>query len=201
MIRWLSPDNHLATIELIDNHCSNSPWTTDQYHQFFAQRNAVGNVFEIDGKIAGFVLYTVYKDRFHIHHWSADSNIFDKNVICRMLIDKIKHWLSPTTRTHVTATLNEREVQDQVFLRSCGFNACEIIDRYLGDNDGYVMRFVCPGVEIANLNSHVTTNQHCFSRHFRSKPIPAGESVPDSFTARHVTRRESTKDGPPFGKE
>jgi [ribosomal protein S18]-alanine N-acetyltransferase len=144
-IRWMIRRD-MPEVLAIEKAAFPFRWTEEDFIHYLRKRNCIGMVAELpspdnDGKVAGFMLYELYKSRLEIINFAVDPKVSRRTVGAQM-VAKLVDKLSSHRRTHVALSVRENNLPAHLFFRSQGFLAVEVLRGHYEDSgeDGY--RFV-----------------------------------------------------------
>lgn len=139
-IRYLIRSD-LDEVEEIASSAFRDRWFKSDFTSELAIRNQIGRVALIDGRVAGFVVYALHKNRIEILNLCVSGDVRRQGV-GSTLVDNLKGALTKLRRSRLTIRVRERNLVAQSFFRSCGFKASHIERSFFEDGeDAYVMRF------------------------------------------------------------
>ena len=132
-IRWLIRKD-LPAVMAIEGMSFVLPWTEDDFHRCLCTRNCIGMVAVTNDLVTGYMIYALHKTRIEVLNFAVHPD-FRRMGIGGRMVEKLK-WKSRGTghvRT-ITLVVSERNLRAQMFFRSHGFRAIEVIrDRDAGD--------------------------------------------------------------------
>lgn len=140
-IRWLirRDMDDVLRIELSNHH---QPWDENQFLEHLRQRNCIGLVVENDDcEIVGFVIYELHPKRLHLLNFCVDPE-HRKQGVATAIIDRLKYKLSQQRRNELWVEVPETNLPVQLFLRSQGFMAVDILDDCGREEAAYDMRYL-----------------------------------------------------------
>lgn len=91
-----------------------------EYLELLRKRNGIGMVAEVDGIVVGYVIYMLRKRSIEILHFAVDPHYSGRG-IGRRIMDRMALKLTVLKRDFVTVSVNEYNVELQVFLKAVGF--------------------------------------------------------------------------------
>jgi ribosomal-protein-alanine N-acetyltransferase len=140
-IRWMVRRD-LPEVAAIENSCFEFPWREEDFQTCLKQRNCIGMVAEIDGRVAGFMIYETRKNRLHLLN-IATSHEFQRQGIATQMIQKLICKLTNQGRTRITMEVRESNLPALIFFRSRGFRATGVLHRFYEDtnDDAYIMQY------------------------------------------------------------
>lgn len=139
-IRWMVRRDMPQVME-IEREAFEFAWSDDEFLQCLKHRDCIGMVAEIDGRIAGFMLYGLHQTTLHLLNFAV-SKSHRRQGIGSQMVAKLVSKLSQQRREAITTEVRERNLAAQMFFRSCGFVATEVIHGHYVDTDEDAYRFV-----------------------------------------------------------
>jgi ribosomal-protein-alanine N-acetyltransferase len=140
-IRWMIRRDMAEVLE-IEQQSFDFAWTEEDFLCCLRQRNCIGMVAEHQERIVGFMIYELLKSQLHVLNfavapWARRSGIGSQ------MIEKLVHKLTQQRRNEIRLEVREGNLQAQLFFRSQGFSATNVLRGYYEDTaeDAYVMRF------------------------------------------------------------
>jgi ribosomal-protein-alanine N-acetyltransferase len=105
-------------------------------------RDCVGIKVEKNHKIVGFMIYQLYKHKFHILNLAVSPSHRRCKIGGCMVSDLIRK-LSNSLRTHIDLEVRETNVAAQQFFHSQGFEAVKVLRGFYEDSgeDAYLMKY------------------------------------------------------------
>jgi [ribosomal protein S18]-alanine N-acetyltransferase len=154
-IRWMIRRD-MPEVLSIEQRAKPNPWSEDEFVSHLRQRNCIGMVVEAGDKVVGFMVYELRKHKLHLLRMGVDPGYTGKDTVGKQIIEKLVSKLSPHQRTRLTVEVNETDVAQQQFLRSCGFEAVRILKHHFPDtgDDAYVMCLRCPELQTVRRAGH-----------------------------------------------
>lgn len=130
----------------IEKSCFETYWTEEDFLTCLRQRNCIGLVAELDGRVAGFVIYELHKDRLRFLNFAVHPEC-QNNGVGTAIVNRMKEKLSQQRRESLLLTLRESNLKAQLFFRSQGFRATGIVKGYYEDydEDAIEMRYTLGG--------------------------------------------------------
>ena len=148
-VRWLIRSDMLDVLR-IEYQSFEFPWVDDDFLCCLRQRNCIGMVAEadwIDGtgvwRIVGFMIYELNKGWLELLNFAVDPQ-FRRRGVGTQMVERLVDKLGQQRRTDITALVRENNLGAQLFFRSCGFKATEVVpDAYdeCVTEDGYLFRY------------------------------------------------------------
>lgn len=103
-------------------------WTEDDFRNVLHDPGVVGMVAGVNGKIAGFMIYELLDDEYHLLNFAVSQN-FRRQGVGTQMIEKLMARLTrnrPTLRIEV----REKNMAAQKFFSKCGFRAWEVVEEF-----------------------------------------------------------------------
>lgn len=140
-IRWLIRCDMVDVLR-IESASFDNPWIEDDFLNVLRQRNCIGMVAELAGRVVGFMIYELHKGNQEILDFAVDPR-YRRQGVGRQMVDRLKAKLSQQGRTELRLLVRERNLVAQLFFRSQGFLAVEVLSNEYDetDEDAYVMRY------------------------------------------------------------
>ena len=138
-IRWMLRKD-MKEVQEIESECFEFAWDEDDFMQCLRQRNCIGMVAEYQGRVVGFMIYQLQKSKIHLLN-VATLKEFRRQGVGTQLVTKLISKLGNQRRSRITLEVRETNLPAQLFLRSLGFLAIDILHGfYEGTNeDAYQM--------------------------------------------------------------
>lgn len=125
----------------IENAGFGCPWTEDEFLSALRRRNVIGMVAEWHEKVAGFMLYELHKTSLHVIDLAVHPG-WQRQGVGAQMVDKLIGKLSPSRRTYLTCHLRETNLPAQMFCRSQGLRAVQVLRRHYDNcEDAYLMEY------------------------------------------------------------
>ena len=138
-IRWMIRRD-MPEILAIENATSKSPLSEEELVRLSRQRNCVIMVAEnSEDKIVGYMIYELLKLRVNILNFTAHPD-HARTRIGTAMMDKLIGKLGHQRRNRITVNVSETNLSGQLFLRSRGFRAVNILHQH-GSEDTYIMMY------------------------------------------------------------
>jgi ribosomal-protein-alanine N-acetyltransferase len=140
-IRWMIRRDMAEVLE-IENESFEFPWSEEEFIRCLRQRNCIGMVADCDDKVVGFMVYELHKTRLHILNFAVGRDCRRKG-IGRKMASKLVGKLSAQRRTRIVLEVRETNLDAQIFFRSQGFRAVNVLRDFYEDTteDAYLMQF------------------------------------------------------------
>lgn len=145
VVRWMIRRDLPAVLD-IEQKCFEFPWQEEDFLVALRQRNVIGMVAERNERITGFMIYERHKKRLHLLSMAVHPS-HSRQGIGSTLIQKLVSKLSTLNRSFVQLEVRETNLRAQLFFKSMGFQAVEVLREFYRDTDcdcsedAYLMRF------------------------------------------------------------
>jgi ribosomal-protein-alanine N-acetyltransferase len=155
-IRWMIRRD-MADVLDIEAAAFEFPWSEEDFIRCLRQRNCIGMIAEHDDRVVGFMIYELHKTRLHILNFAVAGR-YRRLGVGSQMIAKLSSKLSAQRRTRVTLEVRETNLAAQLFFRSQGFRAVNVLRNYYDDTpeDAYVMQY---RYQAAELEEALPTNR------------------------------------------
>lgn len=140
-VRWmLRRDMH--DVLAIERECFEYAWSEEEFLNCLRMRNCIGVVAELDRKIVGFMIYELPKNKIHLLN-IATLREYRRLGVATQMIAKLIGKLAHPRRNRITLQVRETNLQAQLFFRSSGFRATEILKDFYEETceDAYFMQY------------------------------------------------------------
>jgi len=140
-VRWMIRRDMADVLE-IENESFEFPWSEDEFVRCLRQRNCIGMVADQDDEVVGFMVYELHKTRLHVLNFAVSRQHCRKG-IGRRMVQKLMGKLSQQRRTRLVLEVRETNLAAQLFFRSLGFRAVNVLKDYYDDTteDAYLMQY------------------------------------------------------------
>lgn len=140
-IRWIIRRDMQEVLE-IERHSHEHPWGEDEFRIRLRQRNCVGMAAEHNQRITGFMIYLLERKYIHLLNFAVHPAYYRQGVgsaLVQRLIEKLVYQL----RGEIIVDVPESNLRAQLFLKSQGFWATDIIQGFCEDTgeDAYRMKY------------------------------------------------------------
>jgi len=144
-VRWMIRRD-LERVLAIENDSFEFPWREDDFVWCLKHRNNIGMVAEHGERIMGFVMYELAKTHLRILNFAVDSR-FRRQGVGTVMIDKLKAKLYEQRRNRLLLEVRDSNLPGQLFFRSQGFRAVNVLRGYYPDteDDAYAFAFRLEG--------------------------------------------------------
>lgn len=139
-IRWMIHRDRPAVLD-IENRCFEFPWCHDDLVACLRNRNCIGMAAEMDGRIVGFWVHELHKNRFHILNFAVHPD-FRRMGIGTKMAQHLRVKLSYEHRNRILLEVRETNVEAQLFFKSQGFKAISVLKDFyvVGEEEAYLMQ-------------------------------------------------------------
>lgn len=135
---WISVSD-LPFMIKIDAQSFNRPWSEEEFRACLAEKKTIGNTIRFNGKVIGFVIFSLYKTRIEVLNIAVAPEYREQGVGGQLIL----HLKSKLIyhRTSIVLECRESNVTVQTFLRGHGFIATKTNYKAYEDpiEDQYVM--------------------------------------------------------------
>ena len=140
-IRWMIRRDMPAVLR-IESECFEFSWTEEDFIRCLRQRNCIGMVAEVDGRVVGFMIYELHKSRLHVLNFAVDP-AHRRRGIGSQMVSKLLAKLSQERRNRVMLEVRETNLAAQLFFKSLDFKAVSVLREFYDDaeEDAYLMQF------------------------------------------------------------
>ena len=140
-IRWMIRRDMPAVLG-IESQCFEYSWTEEDFIRCLRQRNCIGMVAEVDGKVVGFMIYELHKNRLHVLNFAVDAEHRRRGIGSQM-VGKLLAKLSTERRNRVMLEVRETNLAAQLFFKSLDFKAVSVLREFYDDaeEDAYLMQY------------------------------------------------------------
>ena len=140
-IRWLV-NRDMAEVLDIEEESFEFPWTEEDYTRCLRSRNCIGMVAEYNDEVAGYMIYELAKNKIQLLNLATASK-FRRCGVATQMVAKLIGKLSAQRRSRITFEIRETNLPAQLFFRSAGFRATQILKNYYEEmqEDAYLMQY------------------------------------------------------------
>ncbi|HEV3164791.1 MAG TPA: ribosomal protein S18-alanine N-acetyltransferase [Isosphaeraceae bacterium] len=141
-IRWMIRRD-MPEVLAIEHASFEFPWGEEEFLRVLRQRNCIGMVAEHGERVVGFMIYELHKSKLQILNFCVHPE-FRRQGVGHQMVAKLVGKLSSHRRTRIELHIRETNLPAQLFYRSQGFRASEVLREYYEDTceDGYVMQYL-----------------------------------------------------------
>ena len=143
-VRWITRQDMARVLE-IERHSFSEPWSDHNFYVLLRKLSCVGTVIERDGVIAGFCIYELHRTSIEILNVAVHPAA-RRTGVGAALIQRLMQKLLPESRDTISATVRETNMAAQLFFKSLGFRAVDVLREHYDDTneDAYAMRYCVP---------------------------------------------------------
>ena len=140
-IRWMIRRD-MAEVLRIERDSFDFNWTEEDFLACLRQRNCIGMVAESHGRVLGFMIYELHKNRLHVLNFAVAPECRRHGVGTQM-IDKLVNKLSQQRRQEIVLEVRETNLNAQLFFQSQDFRAVQVLRSHYDDSceDAYLMQY------------------------------------------------------------
>jgi ribosomal-protein-alanine N-acetyltransferase len=144
-VRWMVRRD-FPEVLAIEQSCFEFPWKEEDFIHCLQQRNCIGMVAEYEGRVVGFMIYEVPKNRIHLLN-IATTPEFRRRGVAGQMIQKLVGKLANQRRSRIVLEVRETNLPALVFFRALGFRATVVIKNFYDDmnEDAYVLQYRLQG--------------------------------------------------------
>jgi [ribosomal protein S18]-alanine N-acetyltransferase len=139
-IRWMIR-LHMPEVVNIEQNSFEYAWTEEEFMRCMRQRNCIGMVAEHGEKVVGFMIYELHKKKLHILNFAVHPSWRRMGVGVQMLARMVSK-LATHRRARMTLDVRETNLAAQLFFRSQGFIAVNVLRGFYEDSDEDAYRMV-----------------------------------------------------------
>lgn len=142
-IRWMIHDD-LPAVVAIERLSFDQAWSHDEFVLFLGGMHRIGVVAEVGDAdhgftTVGFLLYELYQCRFDVVNFAVHPE-WRRSGIAGQMLRPLAAKLDGS-KCRINAVVRDSNLSAQLFFRSQGFRAVEILRGcYADDGDGYLFR-------------------------------------------------------------
>lgn len=123
--RWMIRRD-LVAIEAIEAATFANPWTAEDFCRRLRKLDSIGQVVEIDERVAAYCLYVLTPVAIRLLRIATDRR-WRRHGAATAMVDRLKKKLSSNRRHWIRADVPETRLPAQLFLRSQGFRAIQCL--------------------------------------------------------------------------
>jgi ribosomal-protein-alanine N-acetyltransferase len=145
-IRWMTMRDRSSVLS-IENDSFSNPWSQDDFIRCLQNRNCIGMVAEHDGRVVGYMIYELHKNRLHILNFAVSQGL-RRSGVGRQMLEKLVGKLHPERRSKIMLEVRETNLAAQLFFRRFGFRAISVLRDFYDDSaeDAYLMQLRCEAI-------------------------------------------------------
>jgi [ribosomal protein S18]-alanine N-acetyltransferase len=150
-IRWMI-SRDMPEVLGIETACYSAPWDEEDFRRALRQRNCIGMVAEISLHhqlaVIGYMVYFLQRGKINLVNLAV-SPPFQRARVGSQMVQKLIGKLKSPRRERITIEVRETNLAAQLFFRSQGFLATEVVRRSFDDTgeDGFAIEYALPDAE------------------------------------------------------
>lgn len=151
-VRWMVRRDFREVLD-IENLCFDYPWSESDLIESLRQRNCIGAVAESEcGLIQGYCIYELFPSYITITSLAVHPDVQGQG-IGSGIVNRIKDKLDYGKRVRIKTLVRESNFPAQMFFKSAGFIATEVVKGGYEetDEDGYLFQYVIDDMPIGVL--------------------------------------------------
>ncbi len=139
-LRWMT-EKDLDSVFDLEQKSSTKPWNSEEFAAMLMHSNTVGMVVEYQNRIIGYIVYETLDDAFVIRNVAVLPEFKRKGVGSQM-IARVACRLMRGVRNMMMLSVQESNLEAQLFFRSLGFKAINIRHAEAEhEEDSYIMQY------------------------------------------------------------
>ena len=140
-IRWLV-SRDMEEVLNIEQESFEFPWSKEDYLRCLRSRNCIGMVADYHGQVVGSMIYELGKSKIQLLNM-ATAKQYRRCGVATQMIAKLIGKLAAQRRNRITFEIRETNLAAQLFFRSAGFRATQILKNYYEQmqEDAYLMQY------------------------------------------------------------
>lgn len=139
-VRWLIRRD-MPEVLSIESESFEFSWTEEDFIRCLQKSNRIGMVAEYDNQVVGFMIYELQKTSIHVLNFAV-AKAFRRQGVGSQMVAKLIGKLSSQRRSRLSLEVRETNLAAQLFFRSCGLRAIEIVRDHYDDTPEDAYRFV-----------------------------------------------------------
>jgi [ribosomal protein S18]-alanine N-acetyltransferase len=141
-IRWMIRRDMPEVLD-IEQQSFEFAWTEEDFLCCLRQRNCIGMVAEHQDRIVGFMIYELLKTQLHVLNFAV-APWARRQGVGQQLVEKLVHKLTQQRRHEIRLEVRETNLAAQLFFRSHGFQAINVLRNYYEDTaeSAYMMCYL-----------------------------------------------------------
>ena len=143
-VRWMVRRD-LPEVIAIEQACFEFPWCEEDFLACLRQRNCIGMVAEHEGRVVGFMIYEVPKNRIHLLN-IATAPEHRRCGVAEQMVRKLVGKLANQKRSKIVLEVRETNLPALLFFRALDFRATNILRNFYEEmsEDAYLMQYRVP---------------------------------------------------------
>lgn len=139
-IRWMIRHD-MPQVQNIEDDSFEWPWSEEEFIRCLRQRNSIGMVATYGDTVAGFMVYELNKSHLDVLDFAVAAE-YRRRGVGSAMVAKLVSKLSHQRRKEICLSCRERNLAGQVFFRSQGFRAVNVLRDFYEDTTEDAIRFV-----------------------------------------------------------
>jgi ribosomal-protein-alanine N-acetyltransferase len=138
-LRWIISADVPALLPLAEQ-CAALQWSKEDFRECFRSVDTIGKVAEVDGAVAGFMVYKLDHDlrEVFIKHLAV-APAWQRHGVGRALVQSLDDKLRQSY-ARVSAIVPESDLAALYLLRDAGYRAVRVLRNWFDDQDAYLMQ-------------------------------------------------------------
>jgi ribosomal-protein-alanine N-acetyltransferase len=165
-IRWMIRRD-MPEVLAIEHASFEFPWGEEEFLRVLRQRNCIGMVAEHGERVVGFMIYELHKAKLQILNFCVHPE-YRRQGVGHQMVAKLVGKLSSHRRTRISLNIRESNLPAQLFYRTQGFRALEVVREHYEDTseDAYVMQYLFEDASTPSEQEGVPVNR--IAKHLES---------------------------------
>lgn len=138
-IRWMLRRNMPRVLE-IEQAAFAYPWDEQCFTNTLRSRNCIGMTAYFEEEVCGYMVYELNQKRLELLNLAVDPAVH-RHGVGTALIEKLIGKLSPDRRNRIVTLVRDTNLPAQLFFRSMGFVATNVIDDHYDQCQDSAYRF------------------------------------------------------------
>jgi len=150
-VRWMIRGD-MDEVCAIEKATFEYPWSEDDFIRCLRSIKCIGMVAVDEHHVVmGYMLYELHKTHLHLLNFAV-SDAFRRQKIGTVMIDKLIGKLTEKRRTNIQCEVRETNTEAQLFFRSAGFEAKEVLPLFFeeANEDAYLMKYTIEDLPVIN---------------------------------------------------
>lgn len=140
-LRWLKPKDFSVVLE-IEKQSFPDPWTKQDFHRVFENKNCVCRVCEDGEEVVGYMVYEYDAISYNIINLAVVKH-YRRHGVARFLVSGLISQMSDSSKYQMFASVSDRNLGAQLFFKAMEFKAEKISRNFFGpDHNSYDFRFM-----------------------------------------------------------
>jgi ribosomal-protein-alanine N-acetyltransferase len=124
----------LPEVRSIERLCFENPWDDQEFIRHLRRRDCIGMVADLDDAVVGFMIYELHRTRLHLLNFAVDPTRHRLGIGSKMVCNLFSK-LSAQRRTSLACEVRESNLSAQLFFKSLGFRAVNVLRDFYEDTD------------------------------------------------------------------